>query len=168
MCSPTFRPGNFTGLGREGVNNSRILSDSYGRCFESRLLCALCHAWRLQSAIFLLCPLLNALRLPSVIYRFVSCHQVPDLEYFKTRRPIRVLSLFDGIGTGKHTKSDVLAITSKKLVHLSRLTWHNDVWQKSYGSEWRASWRKLDLKRWRAWDHTSQHKAKAAHHCQEV
>ncbi|KAL8586041.1 hypothetical protein ACOMHN_023684 [Nucella lapillus] len=25
---------------------------------------------------------------------------VPDLDYFKTRRPIRVLSLFDGIGTG--------------------------------------------------------------------
>ena len=64
-------------------------------------------------------PLLNALRLPSVIYLIVSCHQVPDLDYFKTRRPIRVLSLFDGIGTGKHTKFDVLAITSKKLAHLS-------------------------------------------------
>ena len=34
---------------------------------------------------------------------FLSFRQVPDLDYFKARWPIRVLSLFDGIGTGKHT-----------------------------------------------------------------
>lgn len=47
----------------------------------------------------------------------VSFLQVPDLDYFKTQRPIRVLSLFDGIGTGKRTKQ--CPVTLRQLVHFT-------------------------------------------------